>query len=53
MIPTCVDPRLYPIANQESVKGHLDLVWIGTSSTLHGLEQAREIWSALAKAFPR
>ncbi len=52
VIPTCVDPRIYSIASQVAAGGHLDLVWIGTSSTLKGLEQARDIWSALAKALP-
>ncbi len=52
MIPTCVEPRLYPIASQVTAIGHLDLVWIGTSSTLKGLVRARDIWSALAEAFP-
>jgi glycosyltransferase involved in cell wall biosynthesis len=53
VIPTCVDPHRYPVARQESSGGDLDLVWIGTSSTLRGLEQARGVWSALAEALPR
>ncbi len=52
VIPTCVDPQHYPVASQVAAGGHLDLVWIGTSSTLRGLVQAREIWSPLAKALP-
>jgi hypothetical protein len=37
VIPTCVDPRLYPIAHHETSSNPLDLVWIGSSSTLRGL----------------
>ncbi len=53
VIPTCVDPKLYPIARQESAEGEIHLVWIGTSSTLRGLEQARAVWGALADALPQ
>jgi glycosyltransferase involved in cell wall biosynthesis len=49
VIPTCVDPLLYPIAPQE---GPLELVWIGSSSTLQGLEQSRPIWQRVAEAIP-
>jgi glycosyltransferase involved in cell wall biosynthesis len=53
VIPTCVEPRNYPIARQEPAGDHLDLVWIGSSSTLQGLEQSRPIWERLAKALPQ
>jgi glycosyltransferase involved in cell wall biosynthesis len=53
VIPTCVNPGLYSIAGQESSDDEIQLVWIGTSSTLRGLEQARGVWSALAAALPR
>jgi Glycosyl transferases group 1 len=49
VIPTCVDPLLYPIARQE---GAVELVWIGSSSTLRGLEQSRAIWQRVAEAIP-
>jgi glycosyltransferase involved in cell wall biosynthesis len=49
VIPTCVDPLLYPIAQPE---GPLELVWIGSSSTLQGLEQSRPIWQRVAEAMP-
>ncbi len=52
VIPTCVDPRIYPTARQESANGHVELVWIGSSSTLKGLEQPRTIWNALAERHP-
>jgi glycosyltransferase involved in cell wall biosynthesis len=53
VIPTCVEPRKYPIARQETGEDHLDLVWIGSASTLRGLEQSRPIWERLAKALPQ
>ena len=49
VIPTCVEPRNYPIARQETGGEHLDLVWIGSASTLRGLEQSRPIWERLAE----
>ena len=42
VIPTCVEPRRYPIAAHQSP---VELVWIGSSSTLQGLEQSRPIWA--------
>jgi glycosyltransferase involved in cell wall biosynthesis len=53
VIPTCVDPGLYPMARHEPSTGPADLVWIGSSSTLKGLDQARPIWERLAQADPR
>jgi glycosyltransferase involved in cell wall biosynthesis len=53
VIPTCVEPRDYPIARQEPGEGSLDLVWIGSSSTLKGLEQSRPIWERLAQELPQ
>src|SRR5262245_56332239 len=37
VIPTCVDPGRYPLAGHER-KQAAELVWIGSSSTLQGLE---------------
>lgn len=52
VIPTCVEPRDYPIARQEPDRAHVDLVWIGSASTLRGLEHSRPIWERLARAVP-
>jgi glycosyltransferase involved in cell wall biosynthesis len=54
VIPTCVDPRRYPVARHEPEHpgGRAELVWIGSASTLRGLEQPAEIWGALAAAVP-
>jgi hypothetical protein len=53
VIPTCVDPRIYPVARQVDGPGAVDLVWIGSASTLKGLGQSRGIWEHLARAFPQ
>jgi glycosyltransferase involved in cell wall biosynthesis len=52
VIPTCVDPERYQLARHESSPGSVDLVWIGSSSTLRGLEDAGAIWERLGKAIP-
>lgn len=39
VVPTCVEPSRYPVAEHDS--GPIRLTWIGSSSTLQGLEQAR------------
>src|SRR5262249_10589321 len=49
VIPTCVEPRKYPIAGYRTP---VELVWIGTASTLRGLEQSRPTWQAVASAIP-
>lgn len=53
VIPTCVEPANYPMARHANSPGHVDLVWIGSSSTLQGLEESRAIWQRLAEAVPR
>jgi glycosyltransferase involved in cell wall biosynthesis len=40
VIPTCVDPELYPPAEPGQGRGPVKLVWIGSSSTLQGLERS-------------
>jgi glycosyltransferase involved in cell wall biosynthesis len=54
-IPTCVDPRHYKLRNERSApRGDrpLELVWIGSSSTLKGLESQRTLWERLGGAIP-
>jgi glycosyltransferase involved in cell wall biosynthesis len=53
VIPTCVEPRLYPVARHAESAGSVDLVWIGSSSTLRGLEESLPIWEHLAKSLPQ
>jgi glycosyltransferase involved in cell wall biosynthesis len=53
VIPTCVEPRAYPVARHEQLAGAVDLVWIGSASTLQGMEQSLPIWEELAAAIPQ
>jgi glycosyltransferase involved in cell wall biosynthesis len=38
VIPTCVDPERYPVASHGRAGAGVKLVWVGSSSTLRGLE---------------
>jgi glycosyltransferase involved in cell wall biosynthesis len=53
VIPTCVDHRQYPLARRENKTDQPELVWIGSASTLRGLEQSRPIWERLRRALPQ
>lgn len=52
VIPTCVDPARYSLADHATTGGAVRLVWLGSSSTLQGLERNREMLDALAAAVP-
>jgi hypothetical protein len=53
VIPTCVDPAHYPTqAEHVRVGSAVRLVWLGSSSTLQGLEQNRAMLDAVGKAIP-
>jgi glycosyltransferase involved in cell wall biosynthesis len=53
LIPTCVEPRNYPLTEgslrKNSTAESVDLVWIGSSSTLRGLVQKRDLWERLGR----
>ncbi len=49
-IPTCVRPELYPLA--EHGRAGVELVWVGSSSTLRGLETARPLLEAVGRREP-
>lgn len=51
VIPTCVDPARYPIAGHHPSRG-VELVWIGSSSTLHGLKTIAPMLEQIGKACP-
>jgi glycosyltransferase involved in cell wall biosynthesis len=51
VIPTCVDPTTYPSA-PHSKSDSIKLVWIGSSSTLRGLERIAPTLEAIAAAIP-
>jgi glycosyltransferase involved in cell wall biosynthesis len=48
VIPTCVDPAAYRPAGGDG----RTLVWVGSSSTLQGLERAADLLDGLARAVP-
>jgi len=50
VIPTCVDVRNYPVARHERVGANL--VWIGSSSTLRGLEAISGFLDAIGQQVP-
>lgn len=50
-IPTCVEPATYPLATHERREG-LHLVWVGSSSTLQGLERIQPLLDAIGAAVP-
>jgi glycosyltransferase involved in cell wall biosynthesis len=47
VIPTCVDSAHYRLAKHIAAPGNAELVWVGSASTLRGLERARPILEAL------
>jgi glycosyltransferase involved in cell wall biosynthesis len=52
VIPTCVDPARYPLAEHANEPGEVRLVWVGSSSTLKGLEVVRPLLEGLGRAVP-
>jgi glycosyltransferase involved in cell wall biosynthesis len=51
VIPTCVDPARYPLATHEA-SGTVRLVWVGSSSTLRGLEAIRPTLEMVGRPVP-
>jgi glycosyltransferase involved in cell wall biosynthesis len=53
VIPTCVDPAIYPLARHDATgSGEIRLVWIGSSSTLQGLHRFRDTLSLIGECVP-
>jgi glycosyltransferase involved in cell wall biosynthesis len=52
VIPTCVPVHKYPLANHADGRAQLQLAWIGTASTLRGLELIRPALQQLGRCFP-
>jgi glycosyltransferase involved in cell wall biosynthesis len=52
VIPTCVDPALYPAAEGRPRDGDVQLVWVGSSSTLRGLGAAAPMLEQLGRRVP-
>jgi glycosyltransferase involved in cell wall biosynthesis len=52
VIPTCVEPSLYPLAPNDSHADGVELVWIGTSSTLKGLKRIAPLLDHVGQGCP-
>ncbi|HTK74063.1 MAG TPA: glycosyltransferase family 4 protein, partial [Gemmataceae bacterium] len=52
VIPTCVDPVIYPLATHDERDG-IHLVWVGSHSTLRGLERFGHVLSAIGREVPQ
>jgi len=48
LVPTCLDPGRYPLAEHANTK-RVQLVWIGSSSTLRGMERVQPLLENLGK----
>ncbi len=52
VIPTCVDPGRYTPRPALPFKAGLEMVWVGSSSTLQGLERTTALWGELGRSVP-
>lgn len=52
VIPTCIDSQRYHGQTRTSPSDGKELVWIGSSSTLQGLERIAPLFEALGKDIP-
>jgi len=52
VVPTCVDPSRYPLASHPRTGAAIQLVWVGSSSTLQGLEAISPILEHLGQRWP-
>jgi len=51
IVPTCVEPSLYPISSQDDAAG-VKLVWIGSTVMMRSLEDASALLGTLGRAVP-
>jgi glycosyltransferase involved in cell wall biosynthesis len=51
-VPTCVDPGRYPLWQSDRAGPGVQLVWVGSSSTLQGLELAASILEKIGQEAP-
>jgi glycosyltransferase involved in cell wall biosynthesis len=52
VVPTCVEPASYPLAHHQRAGDGVELVWIGSSSTLQGLEAVRPLLEEIGCCVP-
>jgi glycosyltransferase involved in cell wall biosynthesis len=49
VVPTCVDPARYTVARHERSGACIKLAWIGSSSTLQGLQRSCALWNQIGQ----
>jgi glycosyltransferase involved in cell wall biosynthesis len=52
VVPTCIDLERYTLARHERGGDAVQMAWIGSSSTLRGLEQTRPLWEHIGWRLP-
>ncbi len=52
VIPTCVDPERYPLAEPTKSGDGVELVWVGSSSTLRGLQAIAPLLEEIGRNVP-
>lgn len=52
VIPTCVDPKRYPLAEPKRRGDGVELVWVGSSSTLRGLQAIAPLLEEIGRNVP-
>jgi glycosyltransferase involved in cell wall biosynthesis len=52
VIPTCVDPARYPLAEHVRSGAGVQLVWVGSASTLRGLEMIQPLLEQIGQQWP-
>ncbi len=52
VVPTCVDPLSYPLARHEKRGEGVELVWVGSASTLQGVEAVRPLLEGIGQRVP-
>src|SRR5262249_15585747 len=52
VVPTCVDPAHYPLAEHTRSEAGVEMVWVGSASTLQGLDIVRPLLEEIGQRVP-
>ncbi|HEY7428395.1 MAG TPA: glycosyltransferase family 4 protein [Gemmataceae bacterium] len=52
VVPTCVDPERYPLAKPARNGNSIELVWVGSSSTLQGMQAIAPLLEEIGRGVP-